>query len=72
MRRQSKLLVTTLLLACSLAGCATSPTAPVGGRDATLRFLHYPEFQEAARVAPRLISDMMNEITSLERELATR
>jgi hypothetical protein len=54
-----------LVASCALcAGCLTTPQ-----RDATAVLIARPDFNDAARAAPKWVSAALHEITQLESEL---
>jgi hypothetical protein len=50
-----------------LTGCASTPN-----RDATLYLIQHPEFEAAAKAAPRWVEQALAEITELESELSRK
>jgi hypothetical protein len=56
-----------LLLTLLLTGCASTPN-----RDATLYLIQHPEFEAAAKAAPRWVEQALAEITELESELSRK
>ena len=59
-----------ILALLTLGGCQTAGQVPSSPkRDATAALIRHPEFQAAARVAPRFVGEALSTITSLEAEL---
>jgi len=48
------------------------PTHVSATPDATAAFLRHPEFADAARAAPNLLSDMLQTVTRYEAIIASR
>lgn len=61
-------------LAFGLVGCSATfkPTHVSATQDATAAFLRHPEFADAARAAPNLLSDMLQTVTRYEAIIASR
>ena len=75
--RSARILVCSNLLVAlifGLVGCSATlkPTYVSGTPDATAAFLRHPEFADAARAAPNLLSDMLQTVTRYEAIIASR